>query len=120
MPSTQLSKDLCPLCHEHHREMRLHRSSLNPEGDGAQAIVYACTEPDCLGRYNTSAGYFILRQNRSKDEMDVLPKVTCILDGAPMYLAEINPEKRGFRLWTCPKCGAKRTNEEGLVGLASQ
>jgi hypothetical protein len=36
-----------------------------------------------------------------------------------MYLAEINPAKTDYRLWTCPQCGARRTNEEGLVGLAS-
>jgi len=50
----------------------------------------------------------------------MLPKVRCFLDGMPMYLAEIHPEKRSFRLWTCPQYGARRTNEEGLVGLASQ
>jgi len=37
-----------------------------------------------------------------------------------MYLSEIHPEKREFRLWTCPHCGAKRTNEDGLVGMTSQ
>src|SRR5256884_4503772 len=41
-----------------------------------------------------------------------LPKVRCFLDGMPMYLAEIHPEKTSFRLWTCPQCGARRTNEE--------
>ncbi|OLE01471.1 MAG: hypothetical protein AUG82_11180 [Ktedonobacter sp. 13_1_20CM_4_53_11] len=52
--------------------------------------------------------------------MDMVPRVRCARDGAPMYLAEINPEKRGLRLWTCPQCGARHTNEEGLVGLASE
>jgi hypothetical protein len=33
-----------------------------------------------------------------------------------MYLAGINPEKKSFRLWECPQCGGKRTNEESLVG----
>jgi len=65
-----------------------------------------------------------MRLNRSflnnGDEMDMLPKVRCFLDGMPMYLAEIHPEKTSFRLWTCPQCGARRTNEEDLVGLASQ
>jgi hypothetical protein len=48
----------------------------------------------------------------------MVPKVACLLDKTPMYLAEINPKKRSFRLWMCPQCGAKRTNEESVVGLA--
>jgi hypothetical protein len=120
MPATQPSKDLRPLCHEHLLEMRLNRNFLNNGGDATQATAYGCTEPACLVRYNTSRGYFLLSQNGNGDEMDMLPKVRCLLDGMPMYLAEIHPEKRGFRVWTCPQCGARRTNEEGLVGLASQ
>jgi hypothetical protein len=120
MPATQPSKDLRPLCHEHLLEMRLNRNFLNNGGDATQATAYGCTEPACLVRYNTSRGYFLLSQNGNGDEMEMLPKVRCFLDGMPMYLAEIHPEKRSFRLWTCPQCGARRTNEEGLVGLASQ
>jgi hypothetical protein len=37
-----------------------------------------------------------------------------------MYLAEIDQEKRDFRMWRCPQCDGRRTNEEGLIGLASQ
>ena len=120
MPATQPSKELRAFCHEHHVKMRLDQSLLNSEGDPAQTFAYACTEPDCLVRYNMYRGYFILSQNGNGDEMDMVPKVRCFLDGAPMYLAEINPEKRGFRPWKCPQCGARRTNEEGLVGPASQ
>jgi hypothetical protein len=29
-----------------------------------------------------------------------------------MYLAEIRPEKRSFRRWTCPRCKTSRTNGE--------
>lgn len=36
-----------------------------------------------------------------------------------MYLAEVSPEKRSYRLWTCPQSGERRTNEEGLVGRPS-
>jgi hypothetical protein len=120
MPGTQQSNDFRPLCHEHLLEMRPNSTFLNSEGDGTQAIAYACTERDCLVRYNTSRGYFIPSQNGNRDEMDMLPKVRCFHDGAPMYLAKTNPEKRDFRLWTCPQCGARRTNEESLIGLASQ
>ena len=37
-----------------------------------------------------------------------------------MYQAEIDLEKRGFRLWRCPQCDGRRTNEEGLVHSAPQ
>ncbi len=37
-----------------------------------------------------------------------------------MYQAEIDLEKRGFRLWRCPQCDGRRTNEEGLVRSAPQ
>jgi hypothetical protein len=37
-----------------------------------------------------------------------------------MYLAEIDREKKDFRLWKCPQCDGRRTNEEGLAVLASQ
>jgi hypothetical protein len=83
-------------------------------------LAYACTKPDCLVHYNILRGYFILTQNGNTNETDMVPRVRCVHDGAPMYLADINPAKRGFRLWTCPQCGARRTNEEDLVGLPSQ
>jgi hypothetical protein len=120
MPVAHQSKHLRQFCHEHLLEMRLNRSSLNNGGDATRATTYGCTKPDCLVRYNPSRGYFMLSQNGNRDEMDVLAKVRCFLDGAPLYLAEISPEKRSFRLWTCPQCGARRTNEEGLAGLTSQ
>jgi len=117
MPATQPSKDLRPLCYEHHVEMSLNGSSLNSEGDGMMA--YGCTESDCLARYNISRGYFMPSQNGNGDAMD-MPRVRCFSDGAPMYLAEISPEKRSYRLWACPQCGARRTNEEGLVSSPSR
>jgi hypothetical protein len=120
MPGSQPSNDLRPLCHEHLLEMRPNSTFLNSEDDGSQAITYACREPGCFVRYDTSRGYFIPSQNGNRDERDMLPKIRCSRHGAPMYLAKINPEKRDFRLWICPQCGARRTNEEGLVGLASR
>jgi hypothetical protein len=118
MPATQPSKDLQPLCHEHHVEMTLNRSLLSSAGDRSPTMAYGCTESGCLVRYNISLGYFISSQNENGDEMDV-PRIKCFIDGAPMYLAELSPEKRSFRLWTCPQCGARRTNEDGLVGRPS-
>ena len=120
MPAAKPTKELRPLCYEHHREMNLNRGILNTGGDGTQTIVYGCTEPDCLVYYNVSRGYFTLNQNGNSRDLGMVPKVRCAIDGASMYLAEINPQKRDFRLWTCPHCGAKHTNEEDLVGLPSQ
>jgi hypothetical protein len=119
MPATQLSKELRALCHEHHLEMRLNQGLLN-SANGQQTLVYACTEPDCVVHYNISRGYFILRQNGNTNELDMLPEVRCPHDATPMYLAEIGLEKRGFRLWRCPQCDGRLTNEEGLVGSASK
>jgi hypothetical protein len=120
MPATQPSEDLHVLCHEHHLEMKLKRNCLNSEGAKTQAIAFGCIEPDCFVHYSTSRGYFMLNQSGNNDGIEMVPKIRCFLDGVPMYLAEINPEKRGFRLWRCPQCGASHTNEEDLIGLAPQ
>ena len=120
MPATQPSKELRVFCHEHHVKMRLNQSLLNSEGDLTQTLGYACTEPDCPVHYNIYRGYFILSQNQNTNEPDMVPSVRCLHDGRPMYLAEIDREKRDFRLWKCPQCDGRRTNEEGLIGLASQ
>ena len=120
MPATQPSKELRVFCYEHHVKMRLNQSLLNSEGDLTQTLAYACTEPDCLVHYNIYRGYFILSQNQNTNEPDMVPSVRCLHDGRPMYLAEIDREKRDFRLWKCPQCDGRRTNEEGLMGLASQ
>ena len=120
MPATQPSKELRAFCHEHHVKMRLNQSLLNSEGDPTQKLAYACTEPACLVHYNIYRGYFIPGQNENTNELDTVPRVRCPHDGTLMYLAEIDLEKRSFRLWICPQCDGRRTNEEGLIGLASQ
>jgi hypothetical protein len=120
MPATQPSKELRALCHEHHVEMRLNQRILNSKGDVKHTIAYACTEPDCLVHYNIYRGYFMLSQDGNANEVDMVPRVRCLHDGTPMYLAEIDREKRDFRLWKCPQCDGRRTNEEGLIGSASQ
>ena len=120
MLAAQPSKELRALCHEHHGEMRPNPSLLNREDDAKHPLAYACTEPDCLVHYNIYRGYFLLNQDGNTNEPGVVPRVRCPHDGKPMYLAEIDLEKRGFRLWKCPQCDGRRTNEEGLTGLASQ
>ena len=119
MPATQPSKELRALCHEHHVKMKLNQSLSDNKGDLTQMLAYACPEPDCLVHYSIYRGYFILGQIGNTNELDMVPSVRCHHDGAPMYLAEIDLEKRDFRLWICPQCDGRRTNEEGLIGLAS-
>jgi hypothetical protein len=116
MPAAQRSKELRSLCHEHHVEMRLSLGLRKNGGRAKPALAYACTEPGCLVHYNVSRGYFLLSENRGTNGLDMVPRVRCSQDGTPMYLAEIGQEKRGFRLWRCPKCDARRTNEESLIG----
>jgi hypothetical protein len=120
MPATQPSKELRALCHEHHVEMRLNQSLSNSEGYATQTLAYACTDPHCLVHYNISRGYFTLSQNGNTNEPDMVPTVRCLHDGMPMYLAEINQEKRDFRLWRCPQCDGRRTNEEDHIRSALQ
>ncbi len=62
----------------------------------------------------------MLSQDGNANELDMVPSVRCPRDGTPMYLAEIDQHKRGFRLWRCPQCDGRRTNEEDLIGLARQ
>ena len=119
MLATQPSKELRALCHEHHVKMRLIQS-LSNSGDLTGTLAYTCTQPDCLVHYNIYRGYFILSQNGNTNELDMVPRVRCPHDGTPMYLAEIDSERNGFRLWICPQCDGRRTSTEGLVGLASQ
>lgn len=119
MPATKPSRELRAFCHEHHVEMRHHQSPLNSGGDAGQMGTYSCTVPDCLVHYSIAHGYFISSHNGNGNEPDMVPEVRCPHDGTPMYLAEIDRGKRGFRLWRCPQCDGKHTNEEGLVGLAS-
>jgi ribosomal protein L37AE/L43A len=86
----------------------------------AEGLLYACREPGCLGRYNTSAGYFIDSKGAKTIEHEMTPHVSCPDDGQLMYLAEVMPQRRSFRLWKCPECNRSRTNEETSVGLGKK
>jgi hypothetical protein len=87
---------------KHHIEMRLTEVLITAESPPTQTPAYACP------------GYFIAAKH-GQVERDMVPRVTCPHDGQRMYLSEINPERREFRLWRCPQCDSTRTNEEGLV-----
>jgi len=80
--------------------------------ESAETFLYVCREPGCFIRYNSSQGYFIESQNGDRSESEIKPGVHCPKDGHLMYLAEVRPEKKGFRLWKCPECDGIRTNGE--------
>ena len=100
-------KGLHILCYQHHTEMLLRRLR-----EPAEGLLYACQAPGCLVRYNTSTGYFIDTKEAKTIEHEMTPRVSCPDDKQLMYLAEVMPQRRNFRLWKCPECNRSRTNEE--------
>jgi hypothetical protein len=102
------SADLRPLCYEHHVEMKPVQILLERHIHPEPTLAYACPEPDCLIYYTSKSGYFVTST----------PDVICPLHGLSMYLAEVNPERRSFRLWRCPQVGCEvtHTNDRLLVG----
>ena len=111
---TSTRKDLHVLCYEHHAEMLLEYRS-----KPAETFVYACREPGCFIHYQSPQGYFIEPQNGDGSELEIKPGVHCPKDGRVMYLAEVRPERKSFRLWKCPECDATRTNGEISTTAAS-
>ncbi len=75
-----------------------------------EAIAYVCSESDCLVHYNTSSGYFIAAKEGNRTDQGTTPSIRCPNDESPMYLAEIWPEYKSYRLWRCPKCDKSLTN----------
>jgi len=108
------NRALQPLCHEHHLAMRLTQVRLQTGSEPEQTLVYACPEPDCLVHYNSSRGYFAVVHNWNGTDRDMMPEVWCSQDGLPMYLAEVVPAQRSFRLWRCPQCNSSHRNEDEL------
>jgi hypothetical protein len=104
---TSTRKDLHILCYEHHAEMLLEYRS-----EPAETFVYACREPGCFIHYHNLEGYFIEPQDGDRGEPESKPGVHCPKDWRVMYLSEVRPEKKSFRLWKCPECDAIRTNGE--------
>ena len=119
----ETSTGLRPLCYEHHLEMSLVQillRLLKSDAYPAQTLAYACPEPDCLVHYNSPVGYFTTQDGRQL-ERESAPRVACPRHGLPMYLDEVKPGKKSFRLWRCPQfgCNASRTNEDLLVARAA-
>jgi hypothetical protein len=104
VPALDKGRSIRPLCQEHHTEMTLTQVLPKTEEEATQTDAYVCPVPRCLIHYNTSNGYFTAPQNGSGTDADSMPRVRCEQDGMPMYLAEVLPERRSFRLWKCPHC----------------
>jgi hypothetical protein len=121
MPATQRKQEVQVFCHEHHVKMEPTEVRVSEGRETPQIAAYSCTEPDCRVHYNASRGYFVPNYSGTAKDLDMLmlPKVRCSKDGTPMYLAETDPAKRGFRLWICPQCDARHTNEDDLVAAES-
>jgi hypothetical protein len=118
MPGTQKKQEVQPVCHEHHVKMKLGQIQGKGGRETPPIAAHACTEPGCQVHYNVSRGYFMPYYDGTSTDLDVLalPKVRCSKDGASMYLGATDEAKRGFRLWICPQCDARHTNEDDLVG----
>src|SRR5260370_27519802 len=99
------------LCFQHHTEMLANLLS-----ESAQGVLYACREPGCPARYDSSRGYFIDGNSLENIEREITPRVTCSVDGQPLYLAEVMPEVKSFRLWKCPECNPTRTHANTTTG----
>lgn len=87
-------------------------------GNGTEPIQepkYACQQSDCPVRFTRTAGYFVAPHETGRVEDEILPRVPCPHDEAPMYLGEVRPQERNFRLWRCPLCSATSTNNHALA-----
>jgi hypothetical protein len=112
---TSTRRDLHVLCYQHHTEMLL-----RPLSEPAERLQYACREPGCLVHYHNLDGYFIDPRIAMTVDQETTPRVSCPNDGQLMYLAEVMPQRRSFRLWKCPECNGSRTNEETSDGLGKK
>ncbi len=118
MPSLQMKRELSALCYEHHIEMTFGQVILQISGERTQILAYTCPEPDCLVHYHASRGYFVTDQNGNGNKLEMTPNVHCPHDGASMYLAEVLPEHKSFRLWKCGGTGnTPRAGDFAVQGI---
>jgi len=108
----QTERDINVLCYEHHIGMTLSQILLKIGRKPRRAAAYVCEEPGCSLRYTSSRGYFVTTRDGSRIEREIMPRVSCPRDAHLMYLAEIRPTQKNYRLWKCPECDVGRTNEE--------
>jgi hypothetical protein len=108
----QTGKNINVLCYEHHIEMSLSQILLKIGRKSRQTAAYVCEESGCTVRYNSLRGYFVTTRDGSQIEREIMPRVSCPQDGHLMYLAEVRPKQTNYRLWRCPECNMRRTNED--------
>ena len=116
MLANQLADSLRPLCYEHHTEMSL--VQMVSGNGGPQELEYVCQASDCFVRYRGVRGYFIAPRNGSALDKEIQPRIRCPHDGALMYLGEVRPEQRSFRLWRCPFCNGAFTSGPVLAAAS--
>lgn len=104
---TGTSRDLHVLCYQHHKEM-----VPKLRAETSEQPLYACQEADCLVCYDATVGYFLDTGDLKILEQEIRPRIRCSRDGRFMYLGEVRPEQRSFRLWRCPECDASYTNQQ--------
>src|SRR5690349_22233814 len=107
-----MDENLNVLCFEHHTQMRPSEIRQKTAEGSEQAPGYVCEEPDCLVRYSSTRGYMVIAADGTPLPGELTPKVTCPNDNRLMYLAEVRPEQRSYRLWRCPACDKSLTNRE--------
>ena len=115
MLSNQQASSLQPLCYEHHTEMKLVPPDSGNGPKPAQEPRYACPVSNCSVRYTSAEGYFLAPRPGEHAENEILPRVRCPHDRAPMFLSEVRQQERSFRLWKCPLCKAASKNGQTLA-----
>lgn len=95
------------LCYQHHKEM-----VPKQRGESSEQALYACREAGCLVCYDPAAGYFLDTEDAKILEQEIRPRIRCPKDGCFMYLDEVRPEQRSFRLWRCPECYAGHSHQD--------
>jgi hypothetical protein len=107
---------LCPLCYVHHVEMKPVQLKEVTHSFITLSLAYRCTVSGCAISYTGNAGYFAGGVQEQRKQTGAL-RVSCPLDGQPMYLAAIHPEDAALRLWRCakPNCPGHSTIEEFII-----
>jgi hypothetical protein len=112
MPALNPEQNVRALCFEHHIEMTVREIPLKTTGKPKPTFAHCCPEAGCFVSYTTSRGYLVAGLDGNPIPSEITPHVSCPADTRPMYLAEVNLEKRSYRLWKCPECGNTKTNED--------
>ena len=107
------SKALRPLCYTHNVEMKLIQLKEIVHSLATYSLVYLCPRSGCQIGYAGKTGYFAHGVEGHSRQTGAL-RVSCPLDGQPMFLAAVHRENTAVRLWRCakPNCPGEDTIEE--------